>query len=114
VCQPTANPQRDVPEQDADHRTQHRAIREEQQRITDDRVPATRSTATVKSANAAASLTRLSPVRIAITFLGSPSSRPTATAATASGGATTAPNTSAVANGIDGRTSGLRPQRRTL
>ncbi len=63
-----------------------------------DSPPTTWSTANVNNANAAASLTRLSPVRIAITFLGRPSLRPTATAVTASGGATTAPSTSAVAN----------------
>ena len=48
------------------------------------------------SVSAAASLIRLSPVRIAITLFGRPSLRPTATAVTASGGATIAPRTSAV------------------
>ena len=52
----------------------------------------------VNSVNAAASLIRLSPVRIAMTRFGRPSLRPTATAVTASGGATIAPSTSAVAN----------------
>src|SRR5438105_1955441 len=69
-----------------------------------DRLPTTWSTANENSANAAASLTRLSPVRMAITFLGRPSRRPTATAVTASGGATTAPSTSAVLN-VSGPTS---------
>ena len=60
--------------------------------------PATCATAMENSVSAAASLIRLSPVRIAITLLGSPSLRPTATAVTASGGATIAPSTSAVPN----------------
>ncbi len=58
-------------------------------------VPATCATAMVNRVRAAASLIRLSPVRIAITRLGNPSLRPTATAVTASGGATIAPRTSA-------------------
>ena len=45
--------------------------------------------------SAAASLTSDSPVRIAISRLGRPSLRPTATAVTASGGATIAPSNSA-------------------
>src|SRR6478609_8614141 len=61
-------------------------------------VPATWATATENNVSAAASLIRLSPVRIAITFFGRPSLRPTATAVTASGGATIAPSTSAVPN----------------
>src|SRR6478736_2983402 len=52
----------------------------------------------VNNVRAAASLMRLSPVRIAITRFGRPSLRPTATAVTGSGGATIAPRTSAVAN----------------
>ena len=66
------------------------------------RLPATWATAIENNDSAAASLTRLSPVRIAITFFGSPSLRPTATAVTASGGATTAPRINAVANVSDG------------
>ena len=66
------------------------------------RLPATCATAIENSDSAAASLTRLSPVRMAITFFGSPSLRPTATAVTASGGATTAPRISAVPNVSDG------------
>src|SRR6476659_6452856 len=61
------------------------------------------------SDSAAASLTRLSPVRIAITFFGRPSLRPTATAVTASGGATTAPRISAVANVSDGTSHEAMP-----
>src|SRR5215470_1109870 len=60
--------------------------------------PATWATAIENNVSAAASLIRLSPVRIAITRLGKPSLRPTATAVTASGGATMAPSTSAVPN----------------
>jgi hypothetical protein len=56
------------------------------------------------SVSAAASLMRLSPVRIAINFFGSPSLRPTATAVTASGGATIAPRMSAVPN-VSGTTT---------
>src|SRR6185369_12392538 len=67
-------------------------------------VPATWATATENNVSAAASLMRLSPVRIAITFFGSPSLRPTATAVTASGGATIAPSTSAVLN-VSGTTT---------
>ncbi len=59
-------------------------------------MPATWATAIENSVSAAASLMRLSPVRIAITFFGSPSLRPTATAVTASGGATIAPRMRAV------------------
>lgn len=59
--------------------------------------PATCATAIENKVSAAASLIRLSPVRIAMTRLGSPSLRPTATAVTASGGATIAPSTVAVA-----------------
>lgn len=51
--------------------------------------------AIANSDSAAASLTRLSPVRMAISRLGSPSLRPIATAVTASGGATIAPSNSA-------------------
>ncbi len=58
----------------------------------------------VNNVSAAASLIRLSPVRIAITRFGRPSLRPTATAVTASGGATIAPSTSAVAN-VNGTTT---------
>jgi hypothetical protein len=50
----------------------------------------------VNIVSAAASFTRLSPVRMAITRFGSPSRRPIATAVTASGGATTAPRMMAV------------------
>ena len=60
-------------------------------------LPATCATAMENSVSAAASLIRLSPVRIAMTRFGSPSLRPTATAVTASGGATIAPSTNAVA-----------------
>src|SRR3954470_771617 len=67
-------------------------------------VPATWATATENNASAAASLIRLSPVRIAITFFGRPSLRPTATAVTASGGATIAPSTSAAPN-VSGTTT---------
>ena len=67
-------------------------------------VPATWATATENNVNAAASLIRLSPVRIAITRFGRPSLRPTATAVTASGGATIAPSTSAVPN-VSGTTT---------
>jgi len=67
-------------------------------------VPATCATATENNASAAASLIRLSPVRMAITRLGSPSLRPTATAVTASGGATIAPSTNAVPN-VSGTTT---------
>ena len=66
--------------------------------------PATCATATENRASAAASLIRLSPVRIAMTRFGSPSLRPTATAVTASGGATMAPSTSAVPN-VSGTTT---------
>src|SRR5690349_20735861 len=54
-------------------------------------VPATWATAMVNSVSAAASLIRLSPVRIAMTGCGRPNLPPTATAVTASGGATIAP-----------------------
>src|SRR3954471_8818946 len=67
-------------------------------------LPATWATAMVNKVSAAASLMRLSPVRIAITFLGNPSLRPTATAVTASGGATIAPRISAVPN-VNGTTT---------
>ncbi len=67
-------------------------------------LPATWATAMENSVSAAASLIRLSPVRIAITRFGRPSLRPTATAVTASGGATIAPRTSAVAN-VSGTTT---------
>ena len=67
-------------------------------------LPATCATAMENSVSAAASLIRLSPVRIAITFFGSPSLRPTATAVTASGGATIAPRMSAVPN-VSGTTT---------
>ena len=77
-------------------------------------LPATWATAMENSESAAASLTRLSPVRIAITFFGSPSLRPSATAVTASGGATTAPSISAAPKVSDGMTrtpSRRRPTR---
>ncbi len=67
-------------------------------------LPATWATATENNASAAASLIRLSPVRIDMTRLGRPSLRPTATAVTASGGATMEPSTSAVAN-VNGTTT---------
>src|SRR5215207_9953136 len=72
-------------------------------------LPATWATAMENSDSAAASLTRLSPVRIAINFLGSPSLRPTATAVTASGGATTAPRISAVPKVSDGTSHEATP-----
>ena len=58
----------------------------------------------VNNVSAAASLMRLSPVRMAITFFGNPSLRPTATAVTASGGATIAPRIRAVPN-VSGTTT---------
>ena len=73
------------------------------------RLPATWATAMENSDSAAASLTRLSPVRMAITFFGSPSLRPTATAVTASGGATTAPRISAVPKVSDGTSQDATP-----
>ncbi len=58
-------------------------------------VPAATATNTRNSVSAVASLTRLSPVRIVIVRRGRPSRRPMDSADTASGGATTAPSTSA-------------------
>ena len=75
--------------------------------------PATCATAMENNVNAAASLMRLSPVRMAITRLGSPSLRPTATAVTASGGATIAPSTSAVPN-VNGTTTSQDDTRATV
>lgn len=49
-----------------------------------------------------ASFTSDSPWRIVVTREGSPTRRATAVAATASGGATTAPNTSAAVSGRSG------------
>ncbi len=65
---------------------------------TENPLPAAANTATRNRVKAVASLTRLSPARIVITRRGSPSRRPTAIEATASGGATTAPSTSAAAH----------------
>ncbi len=64
--------------------------------------PTAAATATLNAVSAVASLTRLSPVRTVMTRRGSPSRRPMDTAATASGGATTAPSTSAEGNGKPG------------
>ncbi len=64
--------------------------------------PTAAATATRYAVSAVASLTRLSPPRIVSTRRGSPSSRPTAAAATASGGATIAPSAKDAASGISG------------
>ena len=64
--------------------------------------PAAAATNTRNSVNAVASLMRLSPPRIVITRRGSPRRRPTDSADTASGGATTAPRTSAAAKDSPG------------
>ncbi|GAA0644771.1 hypothetical protein GCM10009535_22740 [Streptomyces thermocarboxydovorans] len=71
--------------------------------------PAAAATATRNAVIAVASFSRDSPWRIVVTFDGSPTLRATAVAATASGGATTAPNTSAAVSGSPG-TSRYRTQ----
>lgn len=67
-------------------------------------VPAATATNTRNSVSAVASLMRLSPPRIVMTRRGRPSLRPTASADTASGGATTAPSTSAAGSDRPGTT----------
>ena len=62
-------------------------------------------TATLSSTSEVASLNSDSPSSTVTTRRGSPARRATATAATASGGATMAPSASAAANGISGITS---------
>src|SRR3954452_23666816 len=62
-------------------------------------------TATLNAISAAASLTRLSCSSRVATRRGSPSRRPIADAATASGGATTAPRASAAARAMPGSSS---------
>ncbi len=65
-------------------------------------VPAATARNTRNSVSAVASLIRLSPPRIVITRRGRFSRRPTASAETASGGATTAPSTRPAARGRPG------------
>jgi hypothetical protein len=65
--------------------------------------PIAAATPTRYAVSAVASLSRLSPPSTVITRRGSPSRRPTATAATASGGATMAPSTNALASDSSGR-----------
>jgi hypothetical protein len=67
-------------------------------------LPAATAAKTRNSVSAVASLIRLSPPRMVITRRGRPSRRPTDRADTASGGATTAPSTSAADSGSPGTT----------
>jgi hypothetical protein len=64
--------------------------------------PAVAAIATRSAVSAVASLSRLSPDRIVMSRRGRPSSRPTAVAATASGGATIAPRAKPAARGRPG------------
>ena len=64
--------------------------------------PTAAATATLKAVIAVASFTRDSPWRIVVTRAGSPTRRAIAAAVTASGGATTAPSTSAAVSGRSG------------
>ena len=63
------------------------------------------ASSTRKSVSAVASLSRLSPSRIVMSRRWRPRRRPIDAAATASGGATTAPSTSALASGSSGTSS---------
>ena len=65
----------------------------------------TAATDTPKAVSAVASLTRLSPSRIAVRRWGTASGRSTATADMASGGATMAPSANAAASGMPGMTA---------
>ena len=68
--------------------------------------------AVFSATSAVASLTRLSPSRIVTILRGMPTRRATALAATASGGATTAPSANAAASGMPGHHATRRPARR--
>ena len=67
-------------------------------------VPSAAATKTRNSVSEVASLTRLSPPTMVMIRRGRPSRRPTASAETASGGATTAPSTSPAASDRPGTT----------
>ena len=68
-------------------------------------VPMPAAMDTLRATIAVASLTRLSPSRIVTMRRGSPTLRAIVVAATASGGATTAPSANAAAQPISGRTA---------